>query len=367
MKSYFVLDNNSKKSCRIVLALLSTLFVLLAVWILIDCFTLKRVATVNTITYKESKDVDYKVDLKDNAFFDSTSKTGKKYVANLIDRIYIDYDYDLVATDFFKSKTTYTTVATIKATYNDSKDDTSEVIWSKDYVLKPEKVIEIEDGTDINIKDKVTIDYETYNDLAKNFLNTIEDEADIVLDVKMYINTDGEALIGEKDFKESEVLNLSIPLAKDVISIKKEVSDDDNKRIVTHTETDENFNVVLFGIAIFIIVTVTPLMITSYQALYSLSAQDEYNHKLRRIKREIDDVMVKVDTKINLNKEEVVDVKDIDDLLNVHDELKLPINYLEVKKDKESWFIIITDEVVYRYILKAVVKNKRKKKSKNKQ
>lgn len=365
MKKQMKMDNSSKKSGRIILALFSTLFVVLAFWIMLDCFTTKRGSTKSVITYKELQNIDYRVNLKANEFYDSKNvNKNKKFVTNLIDTIDVNYSYEIVASNFFKSKTEYNVVATIQAYYKDKEDNTDSVIWSKDYKLIPTTIKTVEDGTDLKIKEVVRLDFNKYNQEALRFLSKVQKDAKIFLNVKMYVNTNGKVIGANEKINENSVLNLNIPLGKEVTTIIKDENSDVNKRIVTKYQVNEKFNLVLFTISLFIIITVSPLMIMSYLTIYNLSNMNSYDRKVKKIKREISDVLVEVDSKLKLDNDKVINVKTIDDLLNVQEELKLPVNYLEVKKEVESWFIIIASDSVYRYIVKADVKDLPKRKGK---
>ena len=45
-------------------------------------------------------------------------------------------------------------------------------------------------------------------------------------------------------------------------------------------------------------------------------------------------------------------------MINIEDELRIPILFYESIKGKESWFIIINNDKAYRYILKIKLKRK---------
>ena len=47
------------------------------------------------------------------------------------------------------------------------------------------------------------------------------------------------------------------------------------------------------------------------------------------------------------------DIKNFEDLINIEEELRIPILFYELEKDDEAWFIITTETQAYRYILKS--------------
>ena len=48
----------------------------------------------------------------------------------------------------------------------------------------------------------------------------------------------------------------------------------------------------------------------------------------------------------------VIDVKNFDQMLDVEEELRIPIMFYETKKGTEGELVIVTNEIAYRYILK---------------
>lgn len=71
------------------------LFIFMISFIIVGCIFLK-LGTSNkktlSIKYQENNDIDYKVHLKDNNFFDEEYlEKGKSYITSFIDYIHIDY------------------------------------------------------------------------------------------------------------------------------------------------------------------------------------------------------------------------------------------------------------------------------------
>ena len=48
----------------------------------------------------------------------------------------------------------------------------------------------------------------------------------------------------------------------------------------------------------------------------------------------------------------IIEVKEFDDLINIAEELRVPIWFYELSDKDESWFVITTSTQAYRYILK---------------
>ena len=89
-----------KKLCPkcnpVVIDIISTLFLILGLIIcLIKAF---EYTEKEEIVYRETSTVNYKVYLKDNNFYETQYlEDGMAYVASLIDKIHINYDYSLTS------------------------------------------------------------------------------------------------------------------------------------------------------------------------------------------------------------------------------------------------------------------------------
>ena len=76
-----------------------------------------------------------------------------------------------------------------------------------------------------------------------------------------------------------------------------------------------------------------------------------YTKNYNKIIKNYSDIIVEVSTQPNLENLEILEIKNFDDLVDTEEELKSPILLYEIKKQKESWFIIIHNKYAYRYIL----------------
>ena len=48
----------------------------------------------------------------------------------------------------------------------------------------------------------------------------------------------------------------------------------------------------------------------------------------------------------------IIDVKNFDQMLDVEEELRIPIMFFETVKNKEGWFVLVHNDLAYRYVLK---------------
>ena len=158
------MKNNLKlrKYGRILLALVSTCFLFIMIWILVDCFTTRKTATDKIITYNIKDDINYEVTLKDNQFF--TSKEANEtnsYITSLMDTLQLSFNYGLVGSTFFSSDYTYEVVLHLTSVNNDK------TVWNYEENVLDQINNSSEDVMKINISDNINIDLSRLYEKAK--------------------------------------------------------------------------------------------------------------------------------------------------------------------------------------------------------
>ena len=80
----------------------------------------------------------------------------------------------------------------------------------------------------------------------------------------------------------------------------------------------------------------------------------KYSRKLKRILRDYDLIIANVNHSIDESKYEIINVASFEELKDVHDNIGTPILFNEIHKGQKSSFIIVKDNFLYKYVLKAV-------------
>ncbi len=145
----------------------AALFVLLAS---IFFITYLRIADTYEIPYAENGNINYEVELLPNDSYDEDSiGEGYSYVTALIDNIVADFSYTASAdSESAKYEYAYSVVATVEVIDN----STGKQLLVKPFVLKSAESAEAVAGTRVAINEKVDIDFQKYNDIAKSFVTT---------------------------------------------------------------------------------------------------------------------------------------------------------------------------------------------------
>ena len=113
------------------------------------------------VTYNEKSNIDYKVHLKENDFFDENYLgTNKQYIASLIDYITANFEYDLSLNEMdVNYKYSYRIEADVSVKHN----ETGYLLYNttKELLSEEEKIT---NDRNVTIKENVEIDYNQYNE-----------------------------------------------------------------------------------------------------------------------------------------------------------------------------------------------------------
>ena len=82
--------------------------------------------------------------------------------------------------------------------------------------------------------------------------------------------------------------------------------------------------------------------------------KNEYDKLLEKILKEYDRLVVETSTLPNLNKYNLMKITSFNELMDVRDNIRLPIMYYNVVAHQKCHFYIIHEENIYLYTLKAV-------------
>lgn len=308
----------------------------------------------NVDNYKitENSNVSYEVFLKPNNFFQEKSlKENMQYVATLIDYFNIKFNYKI---DFNK-KTNFMYTYSIDAITNvyDDKNNTKLLYTRKDRILN-DVAKALKDADTLKIDVEQNINYAKYNnivnELRKEYALDVNSSVTIVLNVT--INGNSENVIG--DISNNSETSVTIPLTEKTINVSASKKLVNNKKEYP-VKKEGIKNPKLFGVGSF-------LAVVSLYSLYKVLAlsfvlqksKTKYDKELAKILKEYDRAIVSAKEKIVLEPDiNILDVASFTELLDVHDNLHLPIIFIEVYKGQLAWFIIRKHNQVYRFKLKS--------------
>ncbi len=329
----------------IMFVLFFALFFSISMVLLVSSLTFSRAEYIN---YNEKSALDYKVNLKQNDFYDERV-LGKDmiYVASLIDSIDTFFNYDFYIDEKMNMDFTYSVIAKLKIT----DEEGSNTYLEKDYVLLNNKSAKMVGDNHININEKVNIDYGYYNNIASGFKSTygINSKSNLIVSMKVD-KSNGDVLITNKT--STQIIN--IPLSERSVNIKMNYIDiDTNSSVVSEREFEINnvLSIVFSGLLLLISIYFMLKFIRLIEK--NRPKKNKFDKYVSKILREYDRLIVESKTIISFDNYEIIKVNRFEELLDVRDNLKLPINYYVVTPHQKAYFYIVSTNI-YLFVVKEV-------------
>ena len=339
---------NTKKWLVILIAL-AIILLPLAESLLIKSLDLKKQEII--VEYVESGDVDYNVYLKENKYY--TQKylgKGMEYVASIISTVNPDFKYELHSTDTLDLSYTYKITGTLYI----SKDSESSPLYTKKIDLVNKDVQNIKSNS-LNIAESLVIDYDEYNNLVNRYKRDFGISAYSRLVVTMDINVIGKHSNNQDQMLLNRSLQMSIPLSEQTIQINMDTDKINNNGMLFAKGDISVENKVLFVISIVSLIIVLLLLVTSIRMYIKFKKRNIYYITLGKYLSEYDRVIINgsyENTNIDENKfDNVVRVEKFEELLDAAENLSLPILFYEVIPGELSFFVVIKENMLYKFTL----------------
>ena len=302
------------------------------------------------ISYSERSNLDYKVNLKSNNYYESNVLNKDMiYVASLIDYIDIYFNYNFDIDDNVNMNFTYNVIGKLSIT----DDEGENIFLEKEYTLLDNKQINIENSKHASISENVKIDYGLYNSIASGFKSTygVNAKSNFIVTLKIIKNSNND------NFKVNNSVSnqiVNIPLSEKAINIKLDYVDINTNSSVVNDSSITVSNVLFIGLGIFLLVFSIYFVLKFIKLLESNRVKlNNFDKYVKKILRTYDRLIVESRTIIDFNNYEVIKVNNFEELLDVRDNLKLPINYYVIVPHQKAYFYIISTNI-YLYIVKDI-------------
>ena len=305
------------------------------------------------VSYSQYGNVDYKVCLKNNNFYtQSCLDKNMSYVSSLIKNVTLTFNYDLNTSKDLNVKTEYE----IDAKLVISNTDNTSKYYEQKYILKPKTTDGISKiNNEYKISQNVDIDYDYYNAIASNFKSQYGIETNSYLEVSFQVYHTNNTNEDVKVTSPSPVV-LSIPLSQKSININM-ASSGINKQEVQNVESSiftlKNIICLFIGVISLIICLISSLKVAKMLSL-TKEKKNNYDKFIEKILREYDRLIVETSTLPKFNKYYITKVNSFGELIDVRDNLRLPIMYYEVAKHQKCHLYITNNKNLYLLTLKAV-------------
>lgn len=305
------------------------------------------------VSYEEHGNTDYKVFLKDNIYYeDKYLDKNMSYIANLIDYISVDYNYKFKADTLFDGEYSYKIRADLEILNAENKT----LFFTKKYDLIKEKTFTIENQNEYNIVENIKIDYDHYNSLANGFKSSygVDTESNLIVYLDLYRNIDQNS-INNPNINGKGTIKLTIPLSEKAINIKMDSMEINNKNVITSLDDYylEDIKYLIIGIISLIVSLYLFIKIVKRLSRLSISPTD-YDKTLKKILNQYDRLIVTTSSMPNLEKNNIIKLKEFVELLDAKDNLHKPIFFIEVTPHQKAYFFIQDDDKIILFTLKNI-------------
>lgn len=332
---------------------ISTVILFLGIIFIVKSFSIEKEVKNFLYSYNLFQSVNYTVDLKDNEYFkNNTLGMNMSYISELVDKVNLDFSYKFNGTKDGKIKYNYQIVAYTKVNSTSiTEDENNKLIWQNTEVLLEPKTIELEKSSSYDINEKVQIDFASYNEKIQNLSKTYRIPVEASLEVKLIVKTDADIENVEQVINEYSVMNVKMDLNETVFSVNKDFKQNDQKTISDVKPASKKINKPQFIIGVIEVAIALLIMLDSIRKSIKFSAKSDYAIALNRILKNYGDVVAEIVSPIEVDNLNVIEVKNFDQLLDIEEEIRMPILFFETIPDEQGEFIIVCDNIAYRYVI----------------
>ena len=307
--------------------------------------------TNQMINYNEMSNLDYKVYLKENNFYESDYLgKNKVYIANLIDNIEINFRYNYNIEKPSNVDFNYSIVAKLTIDDGSSKNN----YFEKEYVLLNNQRKSIKSGTNYFLNEKVKIDYAYYNNLANSFKQQFGLDTTSSLTVYLRVNKNTN-IENASNAVENSTMFVKIPLSEKAINIELNYQDINNSNYVIQNIDTKTDNIIFGILSVISLIAMLVFGIKTLRLLILLRGKKSiYDKYVEKILNEYDRLIVENGTGPDTSNTNVIKISQFEELLDVRDNLKLPIMYYVVTKHTKCCFYIKHNDDLYLLTIKSV-------------
>ena len=302
-----------------------------------------------SLSYEEKDNMKYEVNLLDNNLFQNGElEPTDSYISDLIDNISTDLSYEYGFGDKVNVEYNYYVNA-----YMILRDkNTNSEISNKEFPLVEKTNKSEDDITKIQINQNINLDYDYYNNLAKEINKEYDLDLTGNLLLRMYIDVKTDYDGFEESIKKSQVVEVKIPLLSSQVKVSK-ISNIDRKDVyIKHTNPElENELILYIGIILLIIGTIF-LLLTITFIYRSTPKKSRYRVVRDGLLNEYNKKIVNSKNLPDLKDYKVIVCTSFRELMDAQRLLDKPIIYNEIVKDQKCVFIIIGTNEVYKFTLK---------------
>lgn len=327
------------------------------------------------VNYQEDSNIDYKVYLKENDFFDTKYlDKNNNYIASLIDYIKADFSYKI---SMEQENIEYRYLYRIESDVSVKEVGSNKPLYTDKQILLEVANQYANSSNNVFINESLDIDYNKYNNLIKKFISIYGlNDINSTLTISMYIDVVGSCDEFNEDTKNETIISLSIPLTTETmeIDIKNNLVEERDSVLICNDEISLN----ILYLFISIVVGLISIFLIYKLILYIIktrTAETIYDIELKKILNYYHSYIQKVNNNFDLKKDNGLEIDNefiykgcqffkldaFTDMLEIRDSINAPILMSTNKENTATYFIIldVTNKAIYVYGLNVDdIKNK---------
>lgn len=291
-------------------------------------------------SYNNKASINYTVFLKPNDLYKGSSlDEGKLYITEFVDYIRTTFNYEFSGEREAELKGTYEIVAKVQGFTGEGEKLIN--IWEKNYTIVGKKSFTV-DSTTKTIKEEVKLSLDPYNTFVTELYEATKINSQTMLTLYMNINLSG--ITDKGPIEETISPSLIIPL--DTAMFEIVTNNIDKPGAIEETiqvQLPVNIKqVLLYGIIIGIL---TLALIFLIFFIKTAPDKDPFEKELKKIFKKHGDRLVALNSDIDITN--AINVRSIDDLVKIADEIGKPIlyKYSENYKEINKFYVTHEDDI----------------------
>ena len=355
----FAEEANRKKTILVYLGMI----VLFIGFSFLFLYTYKSLNKTKYINYTENSNVDYKVYLKDNAFYDKNYlDKDNQYISELIDYITAVFDYKLTLE---RNEVSYKYAYHIDANVSVKDKSTNKNLYTYKETLI-QKVEKASTNQTTEIHENVNINYNKYNDLINDFIHTYEIEnVSSTLSINMIVDIYNNCNEIDGTGNESKT-SIVIPLTNKTVGmdVTNSIIDNEGNAILCTEPPKAN--------VLFLMCSIASILVASFMVIKTIiymestkTARTIYEKDLKKILSNYRSYIQKVNGTFDISGYKSLRIDTFEDMLEIRDTINEPILMIENARKTGVYFIIPSaNKILYTYSIKVAEIEKEMKKKK---
>ena len=343
---------NYKKNRKKLITIQASIILVVALLVGISLFVYNQLNKIYYIDYSEQGNVDYKVALKPNEFYEETLQpSGQAYVSTLIDKVYASFNYQM---DMDASNVVFEYAYDISAVLEIRDNRTDEPIFRPQYEIKPETKATQSSNSMLGIRENIVIDYNKYNDLANKFIDTYDlRDTTSTLTVSMNVAVVSSSEHFGEENENSYTVSLNIPLTSKTLDIKMTTTAPAGEsRVLAYTQ---QLNQDIFKV-IAIVLSVIDLLLGALLVAFIYATRNHdinYTIKVQKIVSSYKSFIQRITNGFDIRGYQVLIVGSFVEMLGIRDTIQSPILMSENTDQTRTQFFIPTNtKILYMFEIK---------------